>query len=247
MRVDVAPVPPADTPRDRTCLVVDVLRATSVLAVLFGRGVRALYPVGSVEEARALREELAAEGAVLLCGEVGGLPPDGFDFGNSPGEFASLAALPAERAVVATSNGTPALLACAGAPLTLAAAPLNASAAVALALEAGRDVLVVCSGLRREPAEDDLLAAGLLVARFVELGAEPEAEAEQALERYRAAADDLAAGLRASEHGKSLVALGFDHDIDFCAEPDRYDVAGALGIEAGRPVLRPAYPRGGER
>ncbi|MPZ99603.1 MAG: 2-phosphosulfolactate phosphatase [Dehalococcoidia bacterium] len=247
MRVEVAAVPPADAPRDRTCLVVDVLRATSVMAVLFGRGARALYPAGSVEAARALRGALEADGPVLLCGEVGGLPPDGFDFGNSPLEFASLAALPAERAVVTTSNGTPALMACSGAPLTLTAAPLNASTAVALALEPGRDVLVVCSGLRREPAEDDLLAAGLIVARLVETGAEPEAAARQALERYRAAETDLAAALRASEHGQRLVALGFGEDIDFCAQPDRYGVTGMLAVEAGQPVLRPARPEGGER
>src|SRR5438105_11765612 len=173
MRVDVALLPPADPPLTQTCLVVDVLRATSVMAVLFGRGLEALYPVAGVDAARALRKRLVGDGGahVLLCGEVNSLPPPGFDFGNSPGEFARMPALPAPRAVIATTNGTPALLACARAPLVVAAAPLNAAAAIALALRAGHDVLVVCSGLRGSPADDDLLAAGLLAERLARAGA----------------------------------------------------------------------------
>jgi 2-phosphosulfolactate phosphatase len=249
MRVDVAPLPPAAPPSAQTCLVVDVLRATSVMAVLFGRGLAALYPAATVESGRELRARLAGasnvdDGAVLLCGEVDSFPPPGFDFGNSPGEFARLPALPARRAVVATTNGTPALHACARAPLTLAAAPLNAAAATALALRDGRDVLVVCAGTRGEPSDDDLLAAGLLADRLALAGAEPTAEAARAIARYRAASDDLAAALRATRHGRRLVAQGFGDDVAFCAQADRYDRAGVLGFEDGVAVLRPAPAEG---
>ena len=124
MRVDVALVPPASVPPETTCLVVDVLRATSVMAVLFGRGLRAGWLAGSIDEGRALRTALGDRpGGVMLCGEVNALPPEGFDYGNSPLEFERVSAagrLPAE-AVLATTNGTPALLACAAAPLVLQA------------------------------------------------------------------------------------------------------------------------------
>ena len=141
--------------------------------------------------------------------------------------------------MIATTNGTPALLACIDAPLAIPAAPLNAGAVVRAAVEAGHDVLVVCSGLRREPAEDDTLAAGLFVERFVRLGASPGPEALFALERFEAARDGLAAALARTEHGQRLVALGFEDDVAFCATADRYGVAGALGRDGGRPVLRP--------
>lgn len=245
-RVDVALAPRFAQPAGRTCLVIDVLRATSVIAVLLGRGARAIYPAPTVEDGLALRAQLATEGiTAALCGERDALPPEGFDYGNSPGAFVAADRVP-DVAVVATTNGTPALLACIDAPLAMTAAPLHAAAVNRAAVEAQRDVLVVCSGLRREPAEDDTLAAGLFVERLVRLGASPGPEALFALERYEAARDDLAAALALSEHGQRLVTLGFADDIALCATPDRYEVAGALTVEAGRPVLRPLSSSGVE-
>jgi 2-phosphosulfolactate phosphatase len=238
-QVDVALTPAGVAPEGRTCLVVDVLRATSVMAVLFGRGLQALYPAASTDAARSAHAELASgDGRVLLIGEEHALPPEGFDYGNSPSEFAALEELPA-TAVAATTNGTPALLACASAELVMPAAPLNAHAAVDRAQGAGHPVLVVCAGLRGEPADDDLLAAGLLVERFVRAGARPGTEAAIALERYEAVSDDLAGAFRAAEHGQILVESGFGEDLEFCASSDRYDVAAALDTSGPRAVLRP--------
>lgn len=243
MRVDLALLPPALVSAEVTCLVVDVLRATSVQAVLFGRGVRALWPAADIEAGRRLRAALVAErpaqppGGVLLIGEEHALPPTGYDYGNSPLAL-ERAALTAEM-VHATTNGTPALLACREAALTLPAAPLNAAAAVRAAIEAGHDVLVVCSGLYGAPAEDDALAGGLLVERLVRAGAQPGIDAASALERYEAVRGDFAAALRATEHGRNLVSLGFGPDVDRCAAVDAYDVAAILHMQGGRAVLRP--------
>ena len=107
MRVDVALLPPSKSPTRETCLVVDVLRATSCMAVLLGRGAAAVYPAPSIDAARTLRNELGQD--ALLCGEVRALPPEGFDYGNSAMEFAGLDArvIAGRRVVVATTNGTP--------------------------------------------------------------------------------------------------------------------------------------------
>jgi 2-phosphosulfolactate phosphatase len=237
--VDVALTPALVAPEGRTCLVVDVLRATSVMAVLFGRGLQALYPAASTDSARETHAALASEGErPLLIGEEHALPPEGFDYGNSPSEFAALEVLPVS-AVAATTNGTPALLACITAELTMPAAPLNASAVVGRAEAAGHPVTVVCAGLRGEPADDDLLAAGLLVERLVRMGARPGPEAAVALARYEAVSGDFAGAFRAAEHGQILVERGFGHDLEFCATADRYDVAAALDASGERPVIRP--------
>jgi len=228
MRVDVALLPPTQSPTNETCLVVDVLRATSCMAVLLGRGAAGVYPTPSVDAARALRTQLG--GDALLCGEVRALPPEGFDYGNSAVEFASLepSVIEGRRVVVATTNGTPALLACREAPLVMSAAPLNAGAVVEAAIEAAHDVLVVCAGLRGAPAEDDSLAAGLLASRLAARGLEPTDEAETLIARYEAVADDLRDAFRQTEHGGNLVRLGFEADLEFCTSTDRYGVAGAL-------------------
>ncbi len=239
MRVDVAIVPPSEPPLDSTCLVVDVLRATSVLAVLLDRGMQEIYPTNTIEDGLALRDELVAAGAdAFLLGERGGLPPEGFDAGNSPTALET-AEIATTVAVQATSNGTPALLACVGAPLVMPAAVLNAGAVTRAAIEADRDVLIVCAGLGGGFGEDDVLAAGLLAERLTTAGATPGPEAQDALDRYAAAREDLAAAFRRTEHGAITVERGFDEDIVLCATADRYDAIAALGEQDGRPVLRP--------
>ncbi|HLI89208.1 MAG TPA: 2-phosphosulfolactate phosphatase [Ktedonobacteraceae bacterium] len=62
-------------------IVIDVLRAFTVAGYAFERGMRGLWLVRSVEDARALRTR---EPEALLAGEVGGRLIPGFDFNNSP-------------------------------------------------------------------------------------------------------------------------------------------------------------------
>jgi len=62
-------------------VVIDVIRAFTNAAFAFSRGAKEIYPVSTVEEALKFKDEIPNS---LACGEVGGLPPNGFDFGNSP-------------------------------------------------------------------------------------------------------------------------------------------------------------------
>ena len=70
-------------------------------------GAKAIYPVGSIEEALRLARTFGRD-EVLLCGERKCLPIEGFDLGNSPSEF-----VPEKVArkilVMTTTNGTAAL------------------------------------------------------------------------------------------------------------------------------------------
>jgi len=62
-------------------IVIDVLRAFSTAAYAFACGAMEILLVSTVEEALALRGQLPNSKAL---GEVGGLAPEGFNFGNSP-------------------------------------------------------------------------------------------------------------------------------------------------------------------
>src|SRR5579885_499462 len=119
-------------PERHVCVVIDVLRATSTLATLIARGVREVAVVAAIAEAFALRDA-GGEAVRLLCGEVGGLPPAGFDYGNSPEEFARLD-LAGRSAVLFTSNGTKALVRVAVSPAVFAGSLLNVTAAMNAAL-----------------------------------------------------------------------------------------------------------------
>lgn len=62
-------------------LIIDVLRAFSTAAYAFSRGAKEIRLVSAIQEALDLKASLPNSKAM---GEVGGLPPEGFDFGNSP-------------------------------------------------------------------------------------------------------------------------------------------------------------------
>ena len=65
-------------------VVIDVLRAFTTAAYAFNQGVEKIIPVGTVQEALALKEQIPGS---LLMGEEGGIKPAGFDLGNSPAEI----------------------------------------------------------------------------------------------------------------------------------------------------------------
>src|SRR5271165_2633672 len=61
--------------------IIDVFRAFTTAAVALANGAARIIMVGTVEEALSLR--MAGLGD-LCMGEVGGIAPAEFDFGNSP-------------------------------------------------------------------------------------------------------------------------------------------------------------------
>ena len=73
--------------RNSITVVIDVFRATTTIAVALENGALEIVPVGTIKDAEAKAKELRGrlgEKSVLLCGERGGIKPDGFDLGNSP-------------------------------------------------------------------------------------------------------------------------------------------------------------------
>jgi 2-phosphosulfolactate phosphatase len=112
-------------------IVIDVVRATTTLAVLFDRGCARVFVAGDIPSARDFAVE--HPGSYLLAGEVGGLRPPGFDFGNSPVEL-STADLAGREIVFSTTNGTRALHACVGAGAILAGSLRNGQAVCRAAL-----------------------------------------------------------------------------------------------------------------
>jgi 2-phosphosulfolactate phosphatase len=242
VRIDVAALPlllPAAP--NSVCVVVDVLRASSTIATLIAGGAREVEVVASVEEAL---ERRAALPNAFACGEVGGLPPPGFDYGNSPAEFAR-SEVAGRRAVLFTSNGTKALLRVAAAPAVYVGALLNrravAAAAVAAAQRLGCALTIVCSGTDLGAAfsfEDFFCAGALAAAACASLGAaaEPGDGAQAAIGVFERYGGDTRAAFLLAEHGRALVPLGLAEDLDFCAQFDRFPVA-PLSRRDGRRVV----------
>src|SRR4051812_10101171 len=111
-----------------TCVVFDVLRATSSMVTALAHGAAAVIPVGEISEALARRR---SDPEVLLAGERDGLRISGalaggteFDLGNSPREFTP-DRVQGRQIAMTTTNGTRALRAAAGAMNVLIGSFLN--------------------------------------------------------------------------------------------------------------------------
>lgn len=107
-------------------LVIDVLRAFSTAAYAFSRGAKQIMLVSSVEEALTLKTKTPNSKAM---GEVGGLPPAGFEFGNSPTQILN-ENLTGLTLIQRTGAGTQAAVRCANADIMLAVSLVVASATV---------------------------------------------------------------------------------------------------------------------
>jgi len=232
-------------PERYVCIVIDVLRATTTLATLAAGGVADVTVVAEIEQAFALR---AAGGSKppLLCGEVRGLPPPGFDYGNSPVEFSRLD-LAGRRVVLFTSNGTKALVRSAAAPAVFAGALVNRTAVVRAALAAAsaanRDLALVCAGTDLGAAyclEDAFCAGALAATAAALLGSAPHwgDGAQTALRLYESFGGDAAAAFAAAEHGGALARIGLAVDLEFCARSDRYAVAPRVRREGEQVIVR---------
>ena len=263
MRLEAAFLPrDVAAPAERVCVVLDILRASSTLVTLLECGAAPVYVAGTVDAARALSASLA--GGTLLCGEVGGLPPPGFDHGNSPTEMVGLA-LAGRAVVLATSNGTRALAALSTASAVLVGCFLNAGAVVtrglALARALGADLALVCSGDANgsQFSLEDALAAGYLVDRALAVPGNAakdahltpdDADALELNDAARAAwrlwqgyaagrtpAEAAARGFTESVHGRDLARLGFAADLTYCARIDASWAVPRLAVDGDRLLL----------
>ncbi|HOE67005.1 MAG TPA: 2-phosphosulfolactate phosphatase [Candidatus Hydrogenedentes bacterium] len=201
-------------------VIVDALRASATAAMLLHAGASRLFVTGDLDAARAARDRL--EGA-LLYGERGGLPPEGFDGGNSP---RLLGDVRGKTVVFTTTTGAGRLVASWGAPGVYMGTPLNAQAVIARAQSHGRDVAVIPAGLATDPhfdAQEDWAAAAALVMRMS--GDIGHGAGQFAQWRRRIEAEGLDALFHAAPHAEKLRRVGLDDDISYCA---RFDLTGAV-------------------
>ncbi len=230
-RIEVLPGPGglAEVPLEgRFVVVIDVLRACTTIALALDAGARGVIPVGSVETAMRLAQSLGRD-ATVLGGEAHSLRVEGFDLGNSPGDYRS-EVVAGKTVVLCTTNGARTLAALHGAAACTTAAFVNLGAVVRRLAAAPR-ITVVCAGSGPYFALEDFGCAGALVEALTGLDPDlvPDDGARTARDAWARRNGDVSAFLRGTDHGRDLAALGFGADVD---------LAGQLDRSAAVPVLR---------
>ncbi len=217
-----------------TCVVFDILRATTCIVTALAHGAEAVRPVAAIAEAVRWR---VADAEVLLAGERDGVRITArqsggveFDLGNSPREF-TRERVRGRRIVTTTTNGTRALRACTGAAATWVGAFLNLEAlAERLAQDRPEELLLVCSGTHEEASTEDLLAAGALAERlWQEWGDAATDSAHIARAFYATHRGDLLSAMRQARNGRRLLAMPeLVADVEHCLQRDTTTVLGRM-------------------
>ena len=210
---------------EATCVVFDILRATTSMNTALGNGAEAIIPVAAIEDALAIRRERPD---VLLAGEREGVRITAevsggveFDLGNSPREYTA-EAVSGRTIVSTTTNGTRALRACVGARHVLIASLQNLRS-VANWIEANGvgHLILVCAGTEEEAAYEDMIGAGALADMLtpVFVAGHVSDAAEMARQTYRIMQRDLYSAMQYARNGRRLLAMpDLKEDVRFCVQ-----------------------------
>lgn len=242
MIIDVAFTPSeVQAVGSKVCVVVDVVRATSTLPVIMSRQPGQVILTPTVQKAQRYAAQQSKH--PVLCGERGCLPPEGFDFGNSPREFLN-ADLEGKTVVFTSSNGTRAVADVAIAPHVFLGSFLNATAVVEKALgcafRENLDLMIVCAGREEKFALDDAWCAGYLVSLLC--GRIPATERFSLGDGGQAALGifgyyhDPEKLFAMSGSGVAVTEAGLVEDIPFLLQQDRFSTVPVL--------MRPGMPCG---
>jgi 2-phosphosulfolactate phosphatase len=222
----------------RVVAVIDVLRASTTIAVALANGARAVAPFDNSEDV-VTRSKTLVRGEIRLAGERRMHPIPGFDLGNSPREF-TREAVEGKTILLSTTNGTRALLAVQGARDVLVASYVNFSPCLAMlraAARGGADIAIVCAGSDRHFSLEDAACAGRytrhITKRLANVDVNDAARACMLVDgKYR---DDLEYLFSISSHGRALAEAGYAEDLTICAAVDECPV---VPIYADRQITK---------
>lgn len=227
MRIDVYFTPASINPTDlagRGVVVIDALRTTTTVIAALAHGAKAVIPAASAEEAVRLAANLEKDG-VLLAGERKTLKIDGFALGNSPREMTK-EAVAGKTIVLATTNGTAAIVTAGGGNPVFLGAPANFKALAARAREVltgHGDLVILCAGRERQFAAEDAYTAGRLL-KAVRRGLKGVAlnDAATAALALTSTYTSWSDALERSEAAQALAEADLKADVQFAARPDRF-------------------------
>lgn len=206
-------------------LVIDVLRAFSTAAYAFSRGAKEIRLVSGIQEALDLKAQLPNAKAM---GEVRGLPPEGFDFGNSPTRILEHD-LTGITLVQRTGAGTQGAVRAVNADVMMATSFVVAQATIdyVLKLSPSEISFVITGGLGND---EDVACADYLEKQFTGQAI----EAESYIKRVYASRDAL-------EHMGDHPQFPFA-DLDLCSRIDHFNFAMPIKRKDGFLIMQAVKP-----
>lgn len=212
----------------RPVLVIDVLRTTTTMVTALGNGAKAVFPAATAADAIQLVNNLERDD-ILLAGEQGYQAIEGFHCGNSPLEMTP-EKVKDMTLVMATTNGSQALVAAQNGGPVFVGAVINFSAVAAAAKAAFEEVgelIILCGGRERRFALEDAYVAGRFAREILPSrarGVEIDDAAIAALQLVRRYGERWKTAVNASAAARRLKELGMARDVAAATEVDKFDI-----------------------
>lgn len=210
--------------KGKIAVVIDMLRATSVITTALANGAKKVIPVVSVEKAFEIAEYIKASGEeVLLGGERNALKIEGFDFSNSPLEFKK-DIVEGKNVIMTTTNGTRALNFCAKADKVMVASMLNGQAIAKYLKDEDKEIVFVNSGTNGEFSSDDFICAGYMISELTKLCNTELTDIAKTAKYIYENNEDITSFIKDAKHYGILKDLGLEDDLKYCATKNFTDL-----------------------
>lgn len=206
-----------DRVEGKIVVVIDVLRATSVMLTAMKNGAKEIRPFKEIDK---LMSYTKGQKGILKCGERNGTKIDGFDMGNSPLEYQP-EIVHGKIICMTTSNGTNALVNSSYGKKILIGSYLNLDVLCKKIDKINEDLVIVCAGTNGEFSLDDSLCAGEIIKR---LEYKTLSDSARAMYMIASASGTLKDKLKETKHYNFLKKLGEIKDLEICFSIDSQNI-----------------------
>jgi 2-phosphosulfolactate phosphatase len=200
---------------DKTVVVIDMLRATSVITTALANGCREVVPLLTVEEALNIVKE--DRDKYLLGGERNALKIEGFDFSNSPLEY-SEGVVKDKTVVLTTTNGTRAIKRSEGARHIFIGAMINAFQLASEIAALNNDIVLVNAGTYDEFSIDDFICSGYIIDCILSLTEASLSDLAKTAHYVYKMNSDIKSFIKEASHYKRIEDLGLIEDLEYCCQ-----------------------------
>lgn len=202
----------------KTVIVIDMLRATSVIVTALNNGCSKVIPFLTVEEATAFAEKNRQ--AFILGGERKAIKIQGFDCSNSPLEYKK-ELVEGKTLVMTTTNGTRAINACKEASNILIGALINAASVAKKAMDINKDIVIVNAGTDGQFSIDDFICSGYIIENIINHTKDVFLTDISTTANYVYKSNpDIISFIKNATHYKRILELELFEDLEYCCKKD---------------------------
>lgn len=208
--------------KGKNAVVIDVLRAASVITEALQNGAECVVPFKTTEE--ALKYCKTGGGRKILCGERNCEKIEGFDLGNSPIHF-DFDTVYGREIVLTTTNGTTAIQNASLADAVYILCYFNINVVRDRLLADEKDAVFVCAGTEGRFSLDDALCAGMCISG---INSRADVLLDDAslmmMEFFEKGRGSIRSRLKDTKHFKNLLSRHYGDDLEYCLKRDIYNI-----------------------